>query len=186
MSTSILGTHIHGDAEEGDVCSAHDDSHEHHVQPAPVHAHTHSVHAAHSHPHPRKKSRGPLWVSVGLCLGILAGGAGLWLSSSMDNPSAPPPPNSAALMEQMHSASQGWIDGNNLFGGKLKSEEVNGHQVVTVTDIPNKQCVEASWALAREGQVTVNSVFLPRISAGKLAELCASGNNKSTILWMVR
>ena len=34
-----------------------------------------------------------------------------------------------------------------------------------------------------EGQVTVNGIFLPRISAGKLAELCSSADNKSTIVW---
>jgi len=91
---------------------------------------------------------------------------------------------STALVSQMKAAREGWVEGSNPYGGKISSEENNGQHTVTVTGIPNKPCVEASWALAREGQITVNGVFLPRLSAGKLAELCSTGDNKSTIMWM--
>ncbi len=93
-------------------------------------------------------------------------------------------PASAPLVAQMKSASEGWVEGMNSFGGKIFTQEDNGKRVITVTNIPNKPCVETSWALAREGQITVNGVFLPRLSAGKLAELCSQGDNKSTIMWM--
>ena len=196
MSTSILGTHT----QEGETQIAeHDDSHEHHVQsghtPSPPHAHTHSVHAAHSghdpHAHPvhhgkvKRKSRTWLWLGLGTGIALVLMAGGVWWLQVDENP-PPVVHTSAELMAQMRATSQGWDGSANVFGGKLKSEEVNGHHVVTVSDIPNKPCVESGWALAREGQVTVNGVFLPRISAGKLAELCSSGNNQSTIVWVQR
>ena len=153
--------------------------------------HDHDHVAPTGHPHsgqsrkqpPVKKNRGSqmvIWAV--LAAGLAAGGLWWWLAESEEP--QPAQHTSAELMAQMRSATQGWVEGGNVFGGKLLSEETNGHHVITVTDIPNKPCVESGWALAREGQVTVNNVFLPRISAGKLAELCSSGDNKSTIIWM--
>ena len=98
----------------------------------------------------------------------------------------PPEPTSEALIAQMHAATQGWMDGPNVYGGSLKTGDEGGRRTVTVTNIPNKPCVQVTWALAREGQVTVNGMFLPRLSAGKLAELCSSTDNKSTLLWIVQ
>ena len=109
--------------------------------------------------------------------------AGIWWSKVDEEQSEDPKHGSAALVAQMKAASEGWVEGTNSFGGRIKSEEGNGKHAVTVTNIPNKPCVEAGWVLAREGQVTVNGIFLPRISAGKLAELCSSADNKSTIVW---
>ena len=113
---------------------------------------------------------------------VVATAAGVWWSKSVETESDGKP-GSAALIAQMKAASEGWVEGSNSFGGRIKSEEGSGKHAVTVTGIPNKPCVEAAWALARDGQITVNGVFLPRISAGKLAELCSSGDNKSTIIW---
>lgn len=133
---------------------------------------------------PRKRSGPGKWLGLCGAVALAAGGAFWWYSGSQDQASALP--ESAALMNQMRAATQGWDGGGNVFGGRLTTAEVNGHQMVTVTDLPNKACVEAAWALAREGQVTVNGVFLPRISAGKLAELCSSGANKSTLIWVAK
>ena len=163
MNTSIQNTHSH--SHDG-TTAVHDDSHEHHVQPAHTHPHPHPHpgHAAHPHPHPHQlpKSHWPVWMACGLGLGAVVVAIAVWWINSIQNP-APAVPGSNVLMDQMRTAAQGWTDSANVFGGKLKSEEVNGHHVVTV-----------------------NSVFLPRISAGKLSELCASGNNKSSIMWVAR
>jgi len=186
MSTTIPYSHHH-DHDDG---TGHDDSHEHHVQPAHSPPHSHSAHAAHAHPHPHpshghpvKKSGWQKWWGLVVGLVAVATVAGIWWSKVEEEQLADPKHGSAALIAQMKAASEGWVEGTNSFGGKIKSEEGNGKHAVTVTGIPNKPCVEASWALAREGQITVNGVFLPRISAGKLAELCSNGDNNSTLIW---
>ena len=132
----------------------------------------------------KKGSTGLVLTLIGIAVVLAGGGAFWWYGKSQDQ--KPALPESAALMEQMRAATTGWVEGGNIYGGKLTTEEVNGHHVVTVTDLPNKACVEAGWALAREGQVTINGVFLPRISAGKLAELCSSGANKSILVWAAK
>lgn len=190
MSTSIPYTHKHED-EDGVSAVPHDESHDHHVQPTHAHpAHGTHVHDAHHHPHPAhghivhaiQKTWWERWWWVFVSVLAVATAAGVWWSRAVET-ETDGKPGSAALIAQMKAASEGWVEGSNSFGGRIKSEEGNGKHAVTVTGIPNKPCVEASWALARDGQVTVNGVFLPRISAGKLAELCSSGDNNSTIIW---
>ena len=133
------------------------------------------------------KRRGWWFALVGLLVvPAIGGGAAWWWMQADDETPKTPPPTTEALIAQMRAATQGWVDGPNVFGGSLKTGDVGGRRSVTVTNIPNKPCVQATWVLAREGQVTVNGLFLPRLSAGKLAELCSSTDNNSTLLWILQ
>ena len=92
--------------------------------------------------------------------------------------------DTANLIAQIRAGSEGWVQGSNVFGGEIKSEGEGSRHAVIVTKIPNKACVEAGLALAKDGIITVNGVMPPRISAGKMAILCNDGNNESTLNWM--
>jgi hypothetical protein len=172
------GPHAHHKA-------VHDDPHPQHTQ----HARDHNEHEKQiPHPHPtgqklHKSWWEKWWMVVVIPTLLVMAGLIIWSRMAEDKPKNGMP-DSSSLIAQMKAAKDGWVEGMNSYGGRIKSQENNGSKVIIVTGIPNKPCVETSWALAREGQITVNDVFLPRLSAGKLAELCSEGDNKSTIMWM--
>ena len=151
-------------------------------------AHDHGHDHAHPHPHPHSHVKpshsARYWWAAGLVVLLAGGGLAAWMMSAPEEDSAPAV-GSAQLIKEMREAADGWERGRNAFGGEMKSDApgASGKRQVTASGIPNKPCVETGWALAKDGLVTVNGVFLPRISAAKLAEVCASANNKSVILW---
>ena len=54
--------------------------------------------------------------------------------------------------------------------------------MVTMSGIPAKVCVLASWDLYRQGTITVNGITPQRVSAAKLVDLC-NEKTPATIIW---
>lgn len=118
---------------------------------------------------------------------LLAGlGIGAYVTKQSGDETSDAKSDAATLIAQIRAGSEGWVQGANVFGGELKSLGEGSRHAVVVTNIPNKACVEAGLALAKDGIISVNGVLPPRISAGKLAILCNDGNNASTLNWTPR
>jgi len=149
------------------------------------------AHVPHSHPvHPakpkqarRRGSSGRLrrlivweWAVV---LGLLSGlGIALMLLSR-----GPDPRHEAdAVVAQMKAALMGRPLGKALFDTYPVVSGAGRETMVTMSGIPPKVCVLASWDLYRLGTITVNGVTPQRVSAAKLVELCNDAT-PATIIW---
>lgn len=149
----------------------------------------HAVASAHHPHHPakpvrRRKSSGRLsrliLVEWGVVLALLSGLAITLIAMSH----GPDPRREAdALVSQMKAALAGRPLGAPLFD-TLPSVSGGGREIlVTMTNIPPKVCVLASWDLYRLGTVTVNGVTPQRVSAARLVDLCNEAT-PATIIWM--
>ena len=149
----------------------------------PAVASTHHAHRP-AKPMGRRKSSGRfsrlIVVEWGIVLALLSGLAITLIVMSR----GPDPRREAdALVGQMKAALAGRPLGAPLFD-TLPSVSGGGREVlVTMTNIPPKVCVLASWDLYRLGTITVNGVTPQRVSAAKLVDLCNEAT-PATIIWM--
>jgi hypothetical protein len=89
------------------------------------------------------------------------------------------------VIGQMKAAVQGRPLGAALYGGYPVVSGAGRETMVTMTHVPSKVCVLASWDLYRLGTITVNGVTPTRVSAAKLVDLCNDGG-AATIIWSPR
>ena len=145
--------------------------------------HSHPAHPAHPKQGRRRGSSGRLrrlivweWAVV---LGLLSGlGIALMLLSR-----GPDPRHEAdAVVAQMKAALMGRPLGEALFDSYPVVSGAGRETMVTMSGIPPKVCVLASWDLYRLGTITVNGVTPQRVSAAKLVELCNDAT-PATIIW---
>jgi len=94
--------------------------------------------------------------------------------------------NTASLIRQIESAATRTVHGANVFGGRVDSVDDNGRHAVKATNIPNRACVDAAWKLAQEGNITINGVYSPHLTASKLVNMCSEGEDHSVMLWFKR
>lgn len=145
-----------------------------------------STHHAH---HPAKLVRGRkssgrfsrlIVVEWGVVLALLSG---LAITLIVMSHGPDPRREADALVGQMKAALMGRPLGDPLFD-TLPSVSGGGREIlVTMTNIPPKVCVLASWDLYRLGTITVNGVTPQRVSAAKLVDLCNDAT-PGTIIWM--
>jgi len=114
----------------------------------------------------------------GLAIVAALAGAGVWeVQGGGPGPAASAP---VALAARMKAVSEGAsVAGIEAGGGKEGKAIVARH-------VPHKECVASAWTLARTGVVVIDGVFSQRLSAGKLADLCADGASGSTLEWYPR
>lgn len=122
----------------------------------------------------------------GTGLVLIALGIGAYITKQTGDETKDDTSDVGALIGQIKAASDGWVQGPNVYGGEIKSLGEGSRHTVMVTRIPSKVCVEVGLALAKEGIVTVNGVLPPRISAGKLAVLCSADGEVSSLGWTPR
>lgn len=144
----------------------------------PHHAPAHHHHPSHT---PQKQGDGQKHGHGGLTATLLAAmiaiaGAGIWAAKE----SGPDP--TETLLEQVHDAALGTVAPIHAFGGGLTAIRSSGRMHVIAQGLPSKACVQVGWRLAREGTVIIDGVLPVRLSAGKLAELCAGDG--ATLTWI--
>lgn len=146
------------------------------------------AHPLHSHPirparraSSRRLSRLIFWEWT-VVLVLLAG-----LGITLLVMSRAPDPQSAsyALVAQMKAALAGRPLGDPLFGTYPVVSGAGRETMVTMSGIPPKVCVLASWDLYRLGTITINGVTPQRVSAARLVDLCNDGE-MATIIWSPR
>ena len=158
-----------------------------HHTPA-AHAHQPAHPRPHQPAHPakpgqRRKSSGRMrrlivweWAVV---LGLMSGLAITLIILSH----GPDPRHQAdALIGQMKAALAGRPLGDPLFDSYPVVSGAGRETMVTITGVPAKVCVLASWDLYRLGTITVNGVTPQRVSAAKLVDLCNDAT-PATIIW---
>lgn len=148
----------------------------HHPSPPPGRG---GGHPPHGHPPrrpPRKKNRHGVLLT-GLAASVVLAGlaAWLWRPSGGGDPSE-------RLLEQMHAAALGPAPPVHAFGGTLTVNRTNNRLNVVADKVPSRACVQVGWRLAREGTIIVDGIMPARLSAGKLAELCAG--EAATLTWI--
>jgi hypothetical protein len=136
------------------------------------HAPAHHHHPSHT---PQKHGHGGLIAAlIGAMITLAA--AGMWLGRET------PPDPTETLLEQVRDAAQGTVAPVHAFGGGLTAIRSGGRIHVIAQGLPSKACVQVGWRLAREGTVIVDGVLPVRLSAAKLAELCAGDG--ATLTWI--
>lgn len=142
-------------------------------------------HAPHP-PHPvrRRKRRSRRALTLWLSLAAL-GVAALWMVAGTSEPKLSP---EQRLVEQMHLAvSGGAVPATHALGGKLTVIRGERGMSVQAENLESKACVSVGYRLAPDGIVTVNGSTPARLSAAKLSELCAQGENGLSVLsWTPR
>ena len=151
----------------------------------------HHPHPAHPHPpaHPaapgrrRRSSRRLsrlIIVEWGIVLTLLAGLAITLIALSH----GPDPRRQAdAVVAQMKAMVAGRPLGDPLFDNYPVMSGSSREPMVTMSGIPAKVCVLASWDLYRLGTISVNGVTPQRVSAAKLVDLCNDAT-PATIVWL--
>lgn len=184
MTTGVHPPHPHTPNHPAPHTPTHG-SHDHHPNHHPNHHQGH--HHGHGHGPAHQDDNQPLWKRpwIWIMALLLVGlGVGAYVTKQTGDDMKDAKSDTATLIAQIRAASGGWVEGANVFGGELKSLGEGSRHAVLVTKIPNKACVEAGLALAKDGIISVNGVMPPRISAGKLAILCNEGDNASTLNWV--
>ena len=82
-------------------------------------------------------------------------------------------PASELIAQINRAAGSGTPPRRHVYGGRLTRHMVGGKLAITVTDVPQKPCVNTAWSLAPHGQVVINGVMPQRITHTILVELCA-------------
>lgn len=90
----------------------------------------------------------------------------------------------SGLATQIQDAVHGATPAINLYGGTLKIETVNGHQMVTASGIPPAACIDVGWQLMRKGIVAINGEAPRIVSAAKLGELCHRNEAGANVSWI--
>lgn len=89
-----------------------------------------------------------------------------------------------SLLAQMQSLANGGQAGGlsaHALGGMVRMVDLNGQRAISASTVPEGPCVSVGWRLARTGTVIVNGKIAPRLTAAKLAEMCAGG---ATLTWL--
>jgi hypothetical protein len=92
-------------------------------------------------------------------------------------------PPASLLVKEMRLASRGAGPLIHVYGGALKVRETVAAFTITAEAVPHTACVSAAWELVNSGRVMVNRVMPSRVTAARLAELCASQGENATITW---
>ena len=153
------------------------------TRPAVVSAHPH-----HAHPiRPRRSTssrrlaRLIFWEWTVVL--VLLAGLGITVLALSHTPD--PQGAANALVAQMKAALARRPLGAALFGTYPVVSGAGRETMVTMTGVPPKVCVLASWDLYRLGTVTINGVTPQRVSPAKLVDLCYEGE-MATIGWSPR
>lgn len=93
----------------------------------------------------------------------------------------PDPPKPPSLAERMKAVAKGG-DG----GPHVKMEARGQGRAVVADAVLHGDCVATAWSLARDGVVVIDGNFSQKLSAGKLADMCAEDPKGSVLEWYPR
>lgn len=128
---------------------------------------------------PQEKGHGH-WLLLLLAVTVAAAGLALWaFVYGLDKRDAV-----IDLVDQMKASAEGTIGPiHHVLGGRLYARREGGQVTVVVSDLRQKDCVQAGWVLMRRGIISINGMTPQRVSAAVLADLCAQGDDASKLEW---
>jgi hypothetical protein len=146
----------------------------------PTRPHPHAQHpgAAARRRKPARTGHGKLVAGLTVVLAT-----GLILAATLSaRPSGSP---SDILAAEMEAAAAGSGATRHSLGGPLTVLPRKDGLNVVADKVPPAACVQASWRLAQKGVITVNGVFMARLSAAKLSEVCFQVPDGAKIAWAI-
>lgn len=135
-------------------------------------------HHPHGVRHPKKRHGYLLWLAALAAL-VMTGLVAWALAQGAAKDEAV-----VQLVDQMKLAADGKLGPtHHVLGGRLYAKRDGDQVTVVAGGLPQKDCVQAGWALVKRGMITINGVTPQRVSAAVLAELCAKREDDSKLEW---